>query len=98
SSDPVVALQELTPTPVANLGEMRRRRDQVGEQDRRENPVAALGPPRTREELLNLIQDRVGVTDPRNVILSRKLDEGRARHLGGNPSPFLHSGVPIAGA
>ena len=54
-----------------------RRADDVREEDRREDPIGDRRRPGAREELLDLVEKRVGV-DPRQRARSRQLDQPRA--------------------
>src|SRR4030095_15109295 len=81
----VVLAEQLAPAVVAELGPLRRRTDDVGEQDGGQHPVglddvplAAL--PEAAEEALDLPSDLFG-TDPPAMILARKLNELRTRHV-----------------
>lgn len=56
----VVLVEEVLPAPIAQLTGPLRRRDDVGEQDRGENPVVLDAPANARQELLDLADHRLG--------------------------------------
>ena len=77
----VVLVEQLAPAPVAELGRALGRADDVGEEHGREHAIR-LGPgPDAREELLDLVDDRVGIARPDEVLVAGELDELRARDL-----------------
>jgi len=65
----VVRVEELSPTTVAQLLRAPRRADDVGEQQRHQHTVGTRSRPRSREELLYLVDDLVRV-DIRDVIVT----------------------------
>src|SRR5207253_7617752 len=74
----VVALDELAPPAVPELGGAAGRVDDVGEHDGRQHPVRLALRARTGEELHDLVENLVGV-DKECVVRARQLDELRFR-------------------
>src|SRR5262249_40359293 len=75
----VVHLEEIRPCTVAERAGSLRRADDVGEHDRGDD-TARLGPaPAAGDELLHLVDDRVGVARPQEEVVSRQLDPSCAR-------------------
>jgi hypothetical protein len=61
----VVAVEQITPAPVAQRDGPLRSADDVGEHDRGQDPIGLLAAARAREEFLDLVEDGIGVADPR---------------------------------
>ena len=78
--DGVMPLQQLAPAPVAELGRLLGRADDVREEDRREHAVGLRPAARAGQELLDLVDNRIGITGPQRVRVSRQLDELRSRY------------------
>ena len=88
----VVALEQLPPAAVAELGRLLGRADDVGEEDRRQRPFGFAGAAAADEELLDLVEQRVDVAGERQVVLARA-----ARRSGRRGSPRPSSGPGAAG-
>src|SRR4051794_723553 len=86
SSCPLVRLEELAPAAVAQLGGGPGGVDDVGEQDRGENPVALGGLAAARQELLDLAQHALAVAEPGRVVVARELGQLRVRQVLGEPA------------
>ena len=65
----MVRVEELSPTTVAQLLRALRRADDVGEKQRHQHTVGTRSGPRSRKELLYLVDDLVRV-DIRDVIVT----------------------------
>ena len=75
-----MALQQRTPGTVAECCRPFGRADDVGEQDRREHPVAAGRAAHACEEVLDLTAGRILISDPQRA-LTGKLDVAGVRHV-----------------
>ncbi len=73
-----MAVQQIAPLAVAELDRPLGRADDVREEDRREHAIDAGSPADAGQELLDLVEDRVLVSDERKVVDPGKLDEPRA--------------------
>src|SRR5438445_2666951 len=71
----VVLLEELAPAGVTDVGGLLGGTDEVGEQHAEEDPTHIRCAPFASEELLDLVQERVGVTDPEQVLATWEFDE-----------------------
>ena len=92
--------QELTPAAVAQLGQLHRRADDVGEQNGGQHaigldlvPLATL--PQAAEEALCMAADLLRA-DPPAVIVTRKPDEARAKHVLCDVPPSLDRDDPVS--
>jgi len=75
----MVALDEVAPACVSQLGHLLRRADDVGEEDGGEHPVkVSLLCTYTGEEALDLPDDRVAIGCPSEVVMTWQADESRA--------------------
>ena len=74
----VVRLEQLAPATVAELGRAFGGAHDVGEQHGRQHPVRLGAAAHAGEELLDLVEDRVGVAHEGQVIVARELDVLRA--------------------
>src|SRR5207248_5374258 len=74
----IVRREEHGPAAVAELRGARRRADDVGEEHRGEHTIGLRRAADSRQELLDLVDDLVGI-DPGDVHVPWKLDEPRAR-------------------
>ena len=70
-------IQQVAPLAVAELDGTLRRSDDVGEHDSREHPIDLRPAADTREELFDLVEDRVLISDEGKVIRARELYEPR---------------------
>jgi hypothetical protein len=68
----VVALEQVAPGAVAELTGAPRGVDDVGEEHRGERALGGRCLPLAREELLDLVEDRVEVAEPEGVVLARQ--------------------------
>jgi archaellum biogenesis ATPase FlaH len=66
------------------------------EKQRHQHTVGTRSGPRSREELLYLVDDLVRV-DIRDVIVTDQLDEARARDAPGDVATFLYTGIDVPG-
>lgn len=64
----VMPREQIAPGPVSELGRAAGRVDDVGEQDRREDAIGLAGLACPRQELLNLVGDRLDVAGHRQVV------------------------------
>src|SRR6266545_7499610 len=94
----VVLLEEALPSLIADAGRELGRADDIGEHDRRKHAVDRTRRPDSGEKLLHLIQKRILIADPGQMIVSRKLDKFGAGDPGRDVAPFLDVDVEIAGA
>src|SRR5207244_306375 len=91
ADDLVVFLEEFPPCPVAEVGSMGSRIDDIGEQHGREHPIR-LSNQRSpvadiREERLQLAKEPFLVADQRLHVMARKLDESCAADVVGQVAP-----------
>src|SRR5437879_5540495 len=77
-------LEELAPAPVAQLRCFLRRTYDVGEHDRREDPVDGGPAPNPGKELLDLVEHRVGVAREQRMVVSGQLDVARPVDVSGD--------------
>ena len=80
----VVTIEKIAPTAVAERGRFFRRADDVREEHRCENAVRLRASTHPGQELLDLSQDRVHVTEPWKVIFPGQFDE---------PPPGIRSAI-----
>src|ERR1700682_2414080 len=88
-------VEKLRPSAVPEGSSSIRRRDDVCEQHRGENPVRFRARAGAREELLELIDDRVAVADTVEVVCAGELDEPGARDVPGQVTSLFDIGNPI---
>ena len=81
--------EQVPPAPIAHFNRRTGGVDDIREQDRREHTVGLGAMPHTGEELLDLVEDRVGITDKGDVIDPRQFDVLRARDSLGHVSAVL---------
>src|ERR687895_2915586 len=74
SDDDVVGMEELPPPAVPHPGGFLSGPNDVGEQDRGQDPVRLWGGADPGDELLNLAHHRVLVSGPDKVVRARQLD------------------------
>jgi hypothetical protein len=79
----MVVLQQIAPAPVTEALGVLGRSDDVGEQDGGEAPVEVGGPARPGEELLDLVEHRVGIAEVRERVFAGQLDVLRVRDPAG---------------
>ena len=79
--DAVVAGDQVVPAPVAEPRRVLGRADDVGEHDRRQDPVRIADAARAGDELLDLVEQRVRVADEVDVVVAGQLDVARARYV-----------------
>src|SRR5262249_9813903 len=73
--DRVVPLEEIPPAAIAQGRGLLGGADDVGEEDRGEDAVRLGAVPHPGQELLDLVEDRVGVLTPGHVVVSREFHE-----------------------
>jgi hypothetical protein len=66
--EPIVCIEDVPPTLIAEFGGLLGRADDVCEQDRRQHPVGINECPHPCEELLHLVGDRLHVADPQREV------------------------------
>ena len=91
-------VEQLAPAPVAELGRQLRRADQIREEHGREHAVRLGAVPDAGHELLDLVEHRVLVADPRQVVVARQLDVLRAVDALGEIAGAFDRHGAIAGA
>ena len=89
--------QEICPRVIAECTRAIGRADEVREQDRREHTVADSRRAQPGEELLDLVDDVVGLPE-RDVRVARQLDEPRTRDVLGDVTTFLHARIAVVAA
>jgi hypothetical protein len=94
----VVPFEEVPPAAIAEARGLLRRADDVREQHGGEHPVGLGAVPHAREELLDLVEDRVGVLPPGHVVLARQLDVPRPRDPPGHVAAALDLEGAVADA
>ena len=94
----VVSLEEVAPAAIPEGGGLLRGADDVGEEDGGEHPVGLGAVPDAGQELLDLVEDRVRVVRPGQVIDAGQLDEPGSRDLLGHVAAAADRERPIAGA
>ena len=92
SYGPVVLVEERGPAFVAEALHVLGRAHEVGAEDRRQNPLGRRRRTCTSEELLDLVEDLIGV-DGGYVVVPGELDEARPLDPRGDVSPFVHAGI-----
>ena len=90
--------EKIAPASVTELCCPRRRPDDVREEHGRENAIGLPQRADAREELLDLLQDLVRVSDERKVVLARKLDEPRSTDPLREIARALDGKRPVLGA
>src|SRR5262245_41880721 len=70
----MVGLQHVPPAPIAELAGLACRINDVGEHDRRQNPVGLRSPPDAGQEFLDLVEIRVRVAAEDEMIVAGQLD------------------------
>src|SRR5581483_7051623 len=85
----VVALEELAPATVTLSRRVLGGADDVGEEHRGEHAVGPGRPPGSGEELLDLVQERIRISEEDDVVVSGELDEHGVRH--GLAEPAAHA-------
>src|SRR5438445_7527075 len=85
------------PRSVAELCRALGRADDVGEEHRRQDTVRLRPMPHAGEELLDLVEDLVGV-DPGQMVVPRQLDEARTRDVLGDVAALSRSKLKLKGA
>ena len=91
----MVLFERFAPTLIAEIERALGRADDVGEQDCREHPVTLVRVPDARDELLDLVDDRVHVSHPWVVGVAGQLDVLRARDVLGEIAAVLDPDCPI---
>ena len=91
-------LEQLAPALIAKLARTLGRLDDVGEEERREHPVGFRCGASSRQELLDLAEDRVGVPGPGPVVAAGELDEPCARDMLSDVAPMLDADERIVRA
>src|SRR5262249_51138591 len=86
----VVDFQQVAPLAIAELHRSLRRRDDVREEDRREHAIGLRSTADPGQQLLDFVEDRVLVSDERQVIRAGKLDETRSVDTLGEKACALH--------
>jgi hypothetical protein len=92
----VVAVEEIAPPSVAQRGRPLRGPDDVREHDCGQDPIGLGTAACTRDELLDLVEDCVGVADPREVIGPGQLHVLRALNAFSHVSSPRHAARSIA--
>jgi hypothetical protein len=88
-------LEQLAPRAVAELRDALGRAHDVGEEHGRQQTIR-LGPAaHAGEELLDLVEQCVGVAGPDEVVVARKLDVSRSRDLLRDPACLFDLDVEI---
>src|SRR5215471_12461296 len=85
----VMRLEQIVPRSIAKSGGQLCRADDVREKHRGEDTVGVGATSDTRQELLNLVQDRILIPHPGEVILARELNEARTWNPGSDPPSLL---------
>ena len=93
----VVLVEEGSPARVPEILHPLGRADEIGEEDGGQHAVGSAHGTRPGEELLDLVEDLVGV-DGHEVVVACELDVARARDLLGDVAPLLDLHVEISGA
>jgi hypothetical protein len=70
----------------------------IGEEDRSQDPIGLDLVATPRQELLDLVEDGVGIPDPGQVVITRKLDELRPGDVLGEVAPRFHRDGLITGS
>jgi len=94
-NDGPVPLEQLAPTPIAELGGSFRRADDICEEDGGENAIGLRATTRSRQELFHLVEDLVGV-NRWHVILAFELDEARSRDVLGDVTTLVKPRIVVA--
>ena len=81
--------KQVTPAAVAEPRGALGRADDVGEEDRRQYAIGVPDRAHAGEELLDLVEHRILVADPRQMIRAGELDELRTGNATGDPATFL---------
>src|SRR5680860_392325 len=82
----VVSIEEVLPPTIAEGRRSFGGADDVGEHDGGEDPVGIGPDPHPGQELSNLLDDDVGITDPGEVIVAGQFDVPGTRDLSGHPA------------
>lgn len=98
ADDRVMALEQLAPVAIAELRGAGGRADDVGERHGREHAVVLARRPGPGEELLDLVDDRVGVAEHRQVVGALELHQPRVRDPLGHVPGSLDGCDPLGGA
>ncbi len=93
----MVRLDQPGPTPIADLDRPLGGAHEIGEEDGRQHPVGVRPPAHAGEEILDLVDDLVGL-DPRQVVISLQLDEPCARNAVGKVAALLDARIAVARA
>ncbi len=88
--DLVVAVEQFTPTLVTELGCPSRGVDDVGVQDRGQNPVGTRLGSMPGQEILDLVDESVDIPGEDETVVARKLDELRPRDLRGEVTALVY--------
>ena len=94
----MVCLEQVAPSHVAQLGCSLGGPDDVREQHCGQHSVVLGVPADAGQELLDLADDSVRVTDPRQVVLAGHLNEARAGDVFGEVAPGRDRECPVASA
>src|SRR5215207_5435521 len=78
-----MAVEQITPSTFTHLGDASCRADDVGEQNGCQYPVGAGPRTNAGDELLDLVEHRVGISDPVKVIGTGEFDVPRLWDVGG---------------
>ena len=76
----IVAVEQRAPLHIAQLGGQRGRVDDVGEQDGQERTFGLVPPAPSGEELLDVGEHEVRISELGHLVASRNLDEARVLH------------------
>ena len=87
--------KQVTPAAVAEPRGALCRADDVGEEDRRQYAIGVPDRAHAGEELLDLVEHRILVADPRQMIRAGELDELRTGNATGDPATFLDPRLEI---
>src|SRR5580765_445978 len=90
--------KQVAPAAVAEPRGALGRADDVGEEDRRQYAIGVPDRAHAGEELLALLEHRILVTDPREMIRAGELDELRTGNATGDPATFLDLRLEIISA
>jgi hypothetical protein len=93
----VVGLEEIAPGAVPDDRDRRGGVHDIREEDRCQDAIRLGATANAGEELLDFIEERIGVTDPREVIRAGKLHEPGTGNLRRDPAPLLNVGIEVAG-
>src|ERR1700716_2628595 len=96
TDDGVVAVEQIPPPPVAQRDCPLRGANDVSEHDRGQDPIRLLAAAGTGEELLDLLEEGLGVADPREMVGAGQLHVLCPLNAFGDVSSGRHANDAIA--